>query len=180
MKRCRADERAFSAWLICLIASGPAAATWSAWLRAWITASRVDFSKSIAPFTAFTRLGIRSCRRLSCTSICLNALIVWFLSETSPLYATITHAPTTSTGIRGISEPMDAPGWRVRRPTSRRAASVSRRPVGSPRPARYRPGRAGPVGGPPRCAAPAPARRGCGATSSASRYPAPRRGRSTP
>src|SRR5207248_7735404 len=60
ISRCSADDSAFSAWLICLMPSGPVALTLTAWFRAWITASRVDFSKSIAPRTAFTRLGIRS------------------------------------------------------------------------------------------------------------------------
>ena len=80
-----APESAFSAWPICFIASGPPAFTWIAWFRAWITASSVDFSKFIAPWTELTRLGIRSWRRLSWTSICLNALSVWFLREIRPL-----------------------------------------------------------------------------------------------
>src|SRR3989442_10659405 len=96
MRRWSADDRAFSAWLICLMPSGPAALTFTAWLRAWITASSVDRSNSIAPLTAFTRLGMRSWRRLSWTSICLNAFSVWFLREMSPLYAPISH-PTTTT-----------------------------------------------------------------------------------
>ena len=85
MSRESALERAFSAWLICFTASGPAALIFTAWLRAWMTASSVSFSKLIAPRTAFTRLGIRSWRRLSCTSICLKAFTVWFLSDTRPL-----------------------------------------------------------------------------------------------
>ena len=55
-----------------MAAAGPAAAI--ALLRASITAVKVPFSKSIAPLTVFTRLGMRSCRRLSCTSICRQPL----------------------------------------------------------------------------------------------------------
>src|SRR4029077_6380051 len=106
MRRCSADDRAFSAWLICLMPSGPVALTLTAWFRAWITASSVDRSKSMAPLTAFTRLGIRSWRRLSWTSICLNAFSVWFLREMSPLYAPITHATTTTRRTRKMIEPM--------------------------------------------------------------------------
>src|SRR2546426_8079672 len=65
-----------------------------------MTASSVDFSKSMAPFTAFTRLGIKSWRRFNWTSICLNALSVWFLSETSPLYAPISQPTTTTSKAR--------------------------------------------------------------------------------
>jgi len=57
----------------------------SALARAEMTASSVPRSNSIAPFTVFTRFGIRSCRRLSCTSICFQAFSTWFLSEMSPL-----------------------------------------------------------------------------------------------
>src|SRR5438105_4489327 len=62
-----------------------------------MTASSVERSKSIAPFTEFTRLGIRSWRRLSCTSICLKALMVWFFREISPLYAPTTQRTATAT-----------------------------------------------------------------------------------
>src|SRR3989442_3011173 len=109
MRRCSADDRAFSAWLICLMPSGPVALTFTAWLRAWITASSVDRSNSMAPLTAFTRLGIRSWRRLSWTSICLNAFSVWFLREMSPLYAPISHARTATRTTREIIGPMGTP-----------------------------------------------------------------------
>src|SRR5256885_11129317 len=109
MRRCSADDRAFSAWLICLMPSGPVALTFTAWWRAWITASRVDRSNSIAPLTAFTRLGIRSWRRLSWTSICLNAFSVWFLREMSPLYAPISHARTATRTTRKMIGPMGTP-----------------------------------------------------------------------
>src|SRR2546422_1061634 len=109
MRRCSADDRAFSAWLICLMPSGPVALTFTAWLRAWITASSVDRSNSIAPLTAFTRLGIRSWRRLSWTSICLNAFSVWFLREMSPLYAPTSHATTTTRTTSKMSGPMVTP-----------------------------------------------------------------------
>src|SRR6267378_225886 len=109
MRRCSADDRTFSAWLICLIPSGPVALTFTAWLRAWITASSVDRSNSMAPFTAFTRLGIRSWRRLSWTSICLKAFSVWFLRETSPLYAPITQPTTITRTTRKMIEPMVTP-----------------------------------------------------------------------
>src|SRR5205823_13374768 len=66
-----------------------------------MTASSVERSKSIAPFTEFTRFGIRSWRRLSCTSICLKALMVWFFREISPLYApTIQNTATATTTSR--------------------------------------------------------------------------------
>src|SRR5438445_560722 len=109
MRRCSADDRAFSAWLICLMPSGPVALTFTAWLRAWITASSVDRSNSMAPLTAFTRLGIRSWRRLSWTSICLNAFSVWFLREMSPLYAPTSHATTTTRTTSKMSGPMVTP-----------------------------------------------------------------------
>src|SRR6266550_3990301 len=109
MRRCSADDRAFSAWLICLMPSGPVALTFTAWLRAWITASSVDRSNSMAPLTAFTRLGIRSWRRLSWTSICLNAFSVWFLREMSPLYAPTSHATTTTRITSKMSGPMVTP-----------------------------------------------------------------------
>src|SRR6266849_2620694 len=64
-----------------------------------MTASSVERSKSIAPFTEFTRFGIRSWRRFSCTSICLKALMVWFFSEIRPLYAPITQRTATTTTI---------------------------------------------------------------------------------
>src|SRR5207247_7125855 len=51
----------------------------------------------MAPLTALTRFGIRSWRRLSCTSICLKALTVWFFSEMSPLYALTIQRPTMTT-----------------------------------------------------------------------------------
>ena len=53
-----------------------------------MTASSVVRSKFIAPFTVFTRFGIRSCRRLSCTSICFQALATWFLSAIRPVVGT--------------------------------------------------------------------------------------------
>src|SRR3989454_9253010 len=109
MRRCSADDRAFSARLICLMPSGPVALTFTAWLRAWITASSVDRSNSMAPLTAFTRLGIRSWRRLSWTSICLNAFSVWFLREMSPLYAPTSHATTTTRTTSKMSGPMVTP-----------------------------------------------------------------------
>src|SRR5260370_25720039 len=62
-----------------------------------MTASSVERSKSIAPFTAFTRFGIRSCRRFSCTSICLKVLMVWFFREIRPLYAPMTQRTVTTT-----------------------------------------------------------------------------------
>src|SRR5213593_3544003 len=104
MRRWSADDRAFSAWLICLMPSGPVALTFTAWLRAWITASSVERSNSIAPLTAFTRLGIRSWRRLSWTSICLKALSVWFLREMSPLYAPISQRTTAMRTANRIQE----------------------------------------------------------------------------
>src|SRR6266705_3114590 len=109
MRRWSADDRAFSAWLICLMPSGPVALTFTAWLRAWITASSVERSNSMAPLTAFTRLGIRSWRRLSWTSICLKALIVWFLREMSPLYAPISQPTMTTRTARKRIEPMGTP-----------------------------------------------------------------------
>src|SRR5207249_7782096 len=109
MRRCSADDRAFSAWLICLMPSGPVALTFTAWLRAWITASSVDRSNSMAPLTAFTRLGMRSWRRLSWTSICLNAFSVWFLREMSPLYAPIPQPTRTTRTTRTMIEPMVTP-----------------------------------------------------------------------
>src|SRR5438309_12051168 len=109
MRRWSADDRAFSAWLICLMPSAPVALTFTAWLRAWITASSVDRSNSMAPLTAFTRLGIRSWRRLSWTSICLNAFSVWFLREMSPLYAPTSHATTTTRTTSKMSGPMVTP-----------------------------------------------------------------------
>src|SRR2546430_4859222 len=113
MRRCSADDRAFSAWLICLMPSGPVALTFTAWLRAWITASSVDRSNSMAPLTAFTRLGIRSWRRLSWTSICLNAFSVWFLREMSPLYAPTSHATTTTRTTSKMSGPIDRKSTRL-------------------------------------------------------------------
>src|SRR5207237_1135162 len=62
-----------------------------------MTASSVERSKSIAPFSEFARFGIRSWRRLSCTSICLKALMVWFLREISPLYAPTIQSTATAT-----------------------------------------------------------------------------------
>jgi hypothetical protein len=51
----------------CAASAGPVAD--SAFARASITAVSVSRSKSIEPRTALTRLGIRSWRRFSCTSI---------------------------------------------------------------------------------------------------------------
>src|SRR6059036_3431520 len=98
MRRWSADDRAFSAWL-----------------RAWITASSVERSNSIAPLTAFTRLGIRSWRRLSWTSICLKALSVWFLREMSPLYAPISQRTTAMRTANRIQENISTlrSWWRV-------------------------------------------------------------------
>src|SRR3989442_12352330 len=118
----RAPDRAFSAWLICFMPSGPAAPAliFTAWFRAWITASSVDFSKSIAPLTALTRFGIRSCRRLSWTSICLKAFSVWFLREISQLKAATIHNTTPATKISRINEPIGAPGYGESRISLRR------------------------------------------------------------
>src|SRR3990172_6974550 len=88
----------------------------TAWLRAWITASRVSRSKSMAPFTALTRLGIRSWRRLSCTSICFQAFSVSPLSWISPLYA---EMPQTTTATMRISRIHDMTRSSVGRRTAR-------------------------------------------------------------
>src|SRR5438094_4726337 len=115
MRRWSADDRAFSAWLICLMPSGPVALTFTAWLRAWITASSVERSNSMAPLTAFTRLGIRSWRRLSWTSTCLKAWSVWFVSEMSPLYAPISQRRAPMSAASRIQEniavPQSCGGW---------------------------------------------------------------------
>src|SRR5574341_464968 len=63
-----------------------------------MTASRVPRSKSMAPLTTLTKLGVRSWRRLSCTSICFQAFSVSPLSWINPLYAEMPH--TTAATIR--------------------------------------------------------------------------------
>src|SRR5437016_377059 len=136
MRRWSADDRAFSAWLICLMPSGPVALTFTAWLRAWITASSVERSNSIAPLTAFTRLGIRSCSRLSWTSICLKALSVWFLRGVSRLDMQL-DAPAHGDavpGARALGVPCGVPRQpRRQRPARlaarRRALALERQPV---------------------------------------------------
>ena len=57
-----------------------------AMLRACVTASSVPRSCCMYPRTVSTRFGIRSCRRLSCTSICAQAFCASFRNVTSPLY----------------------------------------------------------------------------------------------
>src|SRR3989338_8354525 len=63
--------------------------------RAWITRSRVSFSNFISPLTDSTRLGIRSWRLLSCTSIWRKAFATWLRSFISPLKV-ITRQPPRS------------------------------------------------------------------------------------
>ena len=105
----------------------PAPRRWrpTALLRAEITASRVDFSKSIAPFTAFTRLGIRSCRRLSCTSICFQPLATWFLSAISRCSAATTQRrpPRPRRAERCPCRLLVGGASEVRRATGRRATA---------------------------------------------------------
>jgi hypothetical protein len=47
--------------------------------------------------TVSTRFGMRSYRRLSCTSIWLQALSTWFRRRTSPLYMSTDTTSTTTT-----------------------------------------------------------------------------------
>jgi hypothetical protein len=46
--------------------------------RAFVTFSSTCFSCAAYPFTVFTRFGMRSARRFSCTSICAQALSIAF------------------------------------------------------------------------------------------------------
>ena len=64
--------------------------------RASVTACKVLFSKSAAPFTVFTRFGIRSDRRWYCVSTLAQALFTLSRELTSPLYEvipTMTRSP---------------------------------------------------------------------------------------
>src|SRR5438876_431110 len=69
--------------------------------RAWMTASMVDFSKSAAPFTVLTKLGIRSLRRWYCASTFAHLLFTFSRVLISPLYNPTSHSTMTAMMIQG-------------------------------------------------------------------------------
>src|SRR5689334_22621017 len=66
----------------------------------------------MASFTTCTKLGMRSWRRLSWTSIWLHAVWAWVRPPTSPLYVATTHSAITATMPRTIQKVMPAPPCR--------------------------------------------------------------------
>src|SRR5262245_33919844 len=82
----------------CAASAGPCACC--AATRAFVTASNVSRSCAAYPFTDSTRFGIRSQRRLSCTSTCAQALSTRLRAVTSRLYSPITKMTSRTSRTR--------------------------------------------------------------------------------